>query len=269
MSEARRDDGAAERLRRYHATRDPRLRAELVEEYWWIVSYVVRRYQGKGEPAEDLRQVAALGLVAAIERFDPTAGSTFPAFAIPTALGEVRRHFRDATWRVRVPRRVKDLTVQVTAATEEMTADLGRAPTSEELADRLGVQGSAIHDAWRASAAARPLSADSPGHDSEDGPTVLDVRTTRTAIDEGASVDDRVLVRDLLDTLTPRSRQVVVLRYFQGLSQAEVAAEVGISQPHVSRLLRAALGELRERLAEPRPGPPGPARSGTDRPSQA
>src|SRR5690606_12768964 len=103
----------------------------------------------------------------------------------------------------------------------------------------------------------------------EDGPTVLDVRTTRTAIDEGASVDDRVLVRDLLDTLTPRSRQVVVLRYFQGLSQAEVAAAVGISQPHVSRLLRAALGEPRARLAEPRPRPAGPARSGTGRPAQA
>lgn len=268
MTDARRDDGTAERLRRYHATRDPRLRAELVEEYWWIVTYVVRRYQGKGEPAEDLRQVAALGLVAAIERFDPAAGSTFPAFAIPTALGEVRRHFRDATWRVRVPRRVKDLTVQVTAATEEMTADLGRAPTSEELADRLGVQAPAIHDAWRASAAARPLSADSSGPDGEDGPSVLDVRTTRAAVDEGARVDDRVLVRELLETLTPRSRQVVVLRYFEGLSQAEVAAQVGISQPHVSRLLRAALVELRERIAEPRGGASARAGSGRDRPSQ-
>lgn len=245
------DEGIADAFRRYRETRDPRLRAELVEAHWWIVAYVVRRYYGKGEPVEDLRQVAALGLVAAVERFDPEAGSTFPAFAIPTALGEVRRHFRDATWRVRVPRRVKDLTVQVTAATEELTADLGRAPSAEELADRLGVGESDVQDAWRAAVAARPLSTDAAGPDDE-RTSVLDLRTGASTPDEGGDVDDRVLVRGLLDVLSPRSRRVVVLRYFHGLSQSEVAAEVGISQPHVSRLLRAALLELRQHLAEPR-----------------
>src|SRR5690606_1685513 len=102
----------------------------LVEEYSWIVSYVARRYQGRGEPLDDITQVAALGVVAAVDRFDPDTGSSFPAFAIPTSLGEVRRHFRDKTWRVRVPRRVKDLTVQVTSATEELMSDLGRTPTA-------------------------------------------------------------------------------------------------------------------------------------------
>jgi RNA polymerase sigma-B factor len=253
MSAARPDDrGVDDRLRRYHVTRDPRLRAELVEEHWWIVTYVVRRYQGKGEPNEDLRQVAALGLVAAIERFDPTAGSTFPAFAIPTALGEVRRHFRDTTWRVRVPRRVKDLTVEIGAATEELTSDLRRAPTAEELGDRLGVSAVQIREAWSAVAAARPISTDASERDAEDGPSVLDVRAVRQAPDVHGTADDRMLVSGLLETLPPRSREVVVLRYFQGLSQSEVAERVGISQPHVSRLLRAALRDLRQRLDEPR-----------------
>lgn len=248
MGDATPDD----RFVRYRATRDPSLREALVEDHWWIVNHVVRRYQGKGEPNDDLQQVAALGLVAAVERFDPTAGSTFPAFAIPTALGEVRRHFRDATWRVRVPRRVKDLTVQVTSATEELTRDLGRSPSVDELADRLGVAPSAVREAWEATAAARPLSADSAGPD-EDGPSVLDVRTVRQSVDELDASDDRLLIRDLLRTLPDRSRHVVVLRYFEGLSQAEVAERIGISQPHVSRLLRTALSELRASLAEPAP----------------
>ncbi|WP_195210253.1 SigB/SigF/SigG family RNA polymerase sigma factor [Actinomarinicola tropica] len=239
-----------ERFVRYRATGDPHLREEIVRDHWWVVTYVVRRYQGKGEPNDDLEQVAALGLVAAVERFDPTAGSTFPAFAIPTALGEVRRHFRDATWRVRVPRRVKDLSVQVTSATEELTSDLGRTPTADELGDRLGVAPSAVREAWEASAAARPLSADGPTDD--EGPSVLDVRTVRQSVDELAAADDKLLVRQLLERLPPRSRRVLVLRYFEGLSQAEVAERVGISQPHVSRLLRTALAELRTSLTDPR-----------------
>lgn len=238
-----------DRFVRYRATRDPALREELVRDHWWIVTYVVRRYQGRGEPVDDLQQVAALGLVAAVERFDPEAGSTFPAFAVPTALGEVRRHFRDATWRVRVPRRLKDLSVQVTTAVDELTGDLGRAPTAEELGDRLGVPAGAVLEAREAARAARPLSADATGAD-DDTVSVLDLRSVREVPEEAAS-DDRILVRQLLAELPPRSRRVVVLRYFDGLSQAEVASRVGISQPHVSRLLRHALAELRELVARP------------------
>ncbi len=246
--------GPDDRFVRYRRTRDPRLRAELVDEHWWIVTYVVRRYQGKGEPSEDLQQVAALGLVAAIERYDPEAGSTFPAFAIPTALGEVRRHFRDTTWRVRVPRRLKDLTVEIGAATEELTSDLRRAPTADELGDRLGVTAADVREAWSAAAAARPVSADATDRDADDGPTVLDVRASRSLPDQEALADDRLLVGQLLGGLSPRSREVVVLRFFHGLSQSEVAARIGVSQPHVSRLLRSALAELREQLDGP--GPP-------------
>ncbi|MBK5224658.1 MAG: sigma-70 family RNA polymerase sigma factor [Acidimicrobiia bacterium] len=245
------DDTVDPRFHEYRQTRDPEIRAALVDEYWWIVSYVARRYQGRGEPLDDITQVAALGVVAAVGRFDPETGSSFPAFAIPTALGEVRRHFRDKTWRVRVPRRVKDLTVQVTSATEELMSDLGRAPTAEELGDRLNVSAAQIREAWSATAASRPISADTAGREGEDSPSVLDLRMTRSAVDPQGISDNRMLVSELLRSLPQRSQEVVVLRFFEGLSQAEVADRVGISQPHVSRILRTSLRELRERLNEP------------------
>jgi RNA polymerase sigma-B factor len=204
-----------------------------IVDHYWIVEYVARRYRGRGEPAEDIEQVAAMGVVAAAGRYDPDTGGSFASFAIPTAMGEVRRHFRDRTWRVRVPRGIKDLAVQMGAATEELTGDLGRAPTAAEVADRLGVGVEQVQQAMLATRANSPVDTDAgrdPGH--------------------AADIDTEMLVAELIATLPERQRAIVWLRFFEDLSQEDIADRLGISQPHVSRLLRASLEQLRGRLAD-------------------
>jgi RNA polymerase sigma-B factor len=236
-----RDETELDRLTRYHATRCPRLKAELVEEYFWIAHAVARRYRGRGEPYEDILQVAALGIVAALDRFDPETGRAFPAFAMPTALGEVKRHFRDRSWRVRVPRGVKDLVLEVSRTVDELTADLDREPTTREVADRLGVEVVAVERTRVASEANHPAPVD-PMYDSgrdqlaDPGPGGEEL------------ADDRVMLDLGLEQLAERERTIVLLRFYEDLSQEEIAARMGISQPHVSRILRAALAEMRRAL---------------------
>lgn len=238
------DEVVAAKLAEFARTRDPVLRAELVEAHWWIVGYASRRYGGRGEPVDDLQQIAALGLVKALDRYDPETGTSFASFAIPTAIGEVRRHFRDATWRVRVPRRLKDLVVQIGGAVDALTQDLGRPPTESEIADRIGADPDDVREALAAGAANRTVHPGPPGSGTDTG--MAELAAAEPEHEDGSDV--RMLVQDGLAELSERSRRIVYLRFFVGLSQSEIAARTGISQPHVSRLLSAALAELREHL---------------------
>jgi RNA polymerase sigma-B factor len=236
-------DGA---FARYRETGDRRLRDQLVMDHEWIAAYVARRFLDRGEPLDDLVQVARLGLVKAVERFDPAQGTPFPGFAIPTVLGEVRRHFRDATWAVRVPRRAKERSLEVTKMSAALGQELGRAPTVAELADRMQTSEDAVIEALEAASAYRTTSLSITWGDGEepleDGPSLRDDD------DRVVGAADRVALQAALAALPVRERKIVYLRFFEGLTQSEIAEQVGTSQVHVSRLLRASLSRLHDLL---------------------
>lgn len=241
------DDELAEQFRHYRRSGDKRLRDELVAHHDWVAGYCARRFAGRGEPLDDLRQVAALGLVKAVDRFDPDYGSPFLTFAMPTVLGELRRYFRDATWAVRVPRRAKDLYVEMNKTSEVLRQRRGRAPTLPELAEELRVSLDDVIAAFEAGGAYRPLPLASGSDDHREGD--YDGGQVLGGEDESlTSADDRLTIRRLLDDLPPRERAIVVMRFFGGLTQSEIAGRVGISQVQVSRLLRQMLTRMRERL---------------------
>ncbi len=223
----------------FRATGDRALRNRLVAEHVSIAEACARRFANRGEPLDDLEQVATLGLVKAVERFDPQFGVPFAGYAVPTITGELRRHFRDATWAVKVPRRAKDLHVRIPPAIERLSAAAGRAPTPRELADELGVGVDDVLDALDAGAAYRTASTDTP-----EGQAAADHQISRRPSEERLAPEDRMLVRELLESLPERERTIVYLRFFEDLSQSEIAERVGMSQVHVSRLLRRSLRDL-------------------------
>lgn len=249
MSGPDRDSGdepeVVERFRRWKATGNRRLRDQLVVDHQSIAQACARRFASRGEPLDDLTQVALLGLVKAVERFDPEKGIPFAGFAVPTITGELRRHFRDATWAVHVPRRAKDLHVRMPATVERLRVSLGRPPTPDELAEELGCSPEDVLDALDAGAAYRTTSTDTT-----EGALAASHSTGRSEISDGLPPDERVLLTQLLETLDERERTIVYLRFFEDLSQSEIADQVGMSQVHVSRLLRRALRDLKE-LAMP------------------
>jgi RNA polymerase sigma-B factor len=237
------DDSALERFREYHKTRDRAARNRLVEEHRWIALRCARRFEGRGEPLDDLIQVAQLGVLKAVERFDPEHGAAFPSFAMPTVMGELRRHFRDRTWSVGVPRRLKELHVSLARAVEQLNHALGRQPTVEELAAELRVTADDVLEALDAGAAYRTAPLTRPEDDMDREPAILGEEDG-----ELAQVDSRMAVRRLLDTLPARERTIVYLRFFGSLTQQEIAERLGMSQVHVSRLLRQCMNELQSAL---------------------
>jgi RNA polymerase sigma-B factor len=228
---------------------DRNLRNELIEDHRWVAVHCARRFDHRGEPLDDLIQVGQLGLLKAVERFDPDVGVSFASYAIPTVMGELRRHFRDATWAIKVPRRVKDLHVDLGNAVDFLSGENGRPPTPAELAEHLGVSVDDILEAIEAGGAYRtsPLVSGSDDDDTRREATAL-----RTDDQMLAGSDDRLLVRQLLESLPERERTIVELRFYAGLSQSEIAEQVGVSQVHVSRLLRSSLSAL-QRAAGDRP----------------
>jgi RNA polymerase sigma-B factor len=228
---------AGELFRTYRSTGDRTYRNQLIDAYTPLAAACARRFARRGEPLDDLVQVAVVGLLKAVERFDPSKGVPFEGFAIPTILGELRRHFRDSTWSVHVPRRAKDRRTEVDQTIEQLTHELGRRPHPDQVAGRLGWCTDDVLAALAASAAYRPGSLDA-GHDPA---TPVD--------DPSAAIDDRLLVESLLHGLGDRERRIVELRYFEGLTQAEIAALMGLSQVHVSRLLRSSLDAARAAVA--------------------
>jgi RNA polymerase sigma-B factor len=243
-----RDAGVIERFTRFRATDDRQLRNDLIEEHRWIAVHCARRFANRGEPLDDLIQVGQLGVLKAVERFDPTIGVSFTTFAIPTVMGELRRHFRDATWAVRVPRKIKDLHVELGSTVEFLTNRLGRAPRVDDIARHMGVTEDEVLEGMEAGSAYRAGSLSAPSGDS--GETTSDGEAVGQIDADLNLADTRVAVRRLLRGLAPRERRIVYLRFFEGLSQSEIAEQVGVSQVHVSRLLRASLERLKERLDE-------------------
>ena len=204
-------------------------------------------------PVDDLEQVARLGLIGAVERFDPEVGVKFETFAGRTIDGELKRHFRDRAWSVRVPRRHQELGIAVRQALDHLAKELGRSPTIPELADAVGAATDEVLAAMEAAQAFRAASIDGPGGPGGDGgddpgPSLADDLATTDP--EPAHIDDRDEIAGLLATLPERERQIVELRFFGERSQRAIAQEVGISQMHVSRLLRKALATLREAAAD-------------------
>lgn len=229
-----------EAFARYQATGDRSLRNRLVEQHRSLAEALARRYTNRGESVDDLEQVAFLGLVKAVERFDPTKGIPFAGYAVPTITGEIRRHFRDQTWAVKVHRAAKDLHVRLPATSDRLTSELGRAPTPVELAEVLDCSVDAVLDALDAGTAYRTTSTDTT-----EGSTAA-AHAARRAVVPESEPEDRLMLADLLAGLSERDRTIIGLRYFQELSQTEIAEQVGVSQVHVSRLLRQALARMRE-----------------------
>jgi len=230
-------------LERYHHEGDPAAREALVERFLPLARQLARRYQRAGEPLDDLIQVASLGLLKAIERFDPARETAFSSFAVPTILGELKRHFRDKGWSVRVPRDLQELAVKVDRVGEDMGRELGRAPTPAEIGERVGATPEQVLEAREAAGAYRAVSLDRPRDDDEDGEGIADAFGVE---DPGFGLaEDSATVERLMTVLSDREREVLRLRFAEDLTQSEIGERVGVSQMHVSRLIRRALERLR------------------------
>jgi RNA polymerase sigma-B factor len=251
-STSRLTDGSAEALLAEIARlpegnrRRERLRAELVEMHSRYVHGIARRYAGRGEPLEDIEQSALLGLIKAINRFDPEVGERFLPYASQVVVGEVKRHFRDRTWTVRVPRRLQELRISMREESREFTHQHGRSPTVAELAVLLDVSEEEVIDVIGATEAYQPASLDVPIADGENSTTLGDLLGADD--DELESVVDREALHPILATLPERDRKILLLRFWGNKTQSQIADEFGISQMHVSRLLSRSLAYLRKEL---------------------
>ena len=226
---------------------DESARDRLVEQYMPLVRKIASRYAGRGEPLEDLVQVGSIGLVLSIDRFDVERGVKFTTYAVPTIVGEIQRHFRDRAWAVHVPRRMKELSLKLARTIETKTADLGRSPTIAELAAETGLEEEEVVEALETYHAYSTRSLSQPlGLGESDEGTVEDLfggpDLGYEEVEQGAFLESG------LQALDERERTIVELRFFEGLTQSEIAARIGISQMHVSRLLRRSLAVMRGRL---------------------
>jgi RNA polymerase sigma-B factor len=228
-----------------HPDRQP-LRERLVEMHLPLVEYLARRFAGRGEPLDDLVQVGTIGLIKAVDRFDVGRGVEFSTYATPTVVGEIKRHFRDKGWTVRVPRRLQELRAALTSATAELTQTLGRSPTVAELAAHLTIGEEDVLEGLESANAYTAVSIEAG--DADGGLSVAD--TLGDTDDALEGVEYRESIKPLIDELPVRERRILMLRFFGNLTQSQIAAELGISQMHVSRLLARTLAQLRERLLE-------------------
>jgi RNA polymerase sigma-B factor len=221
------------------------LRNHLVRMHLPLVEHLARRFRNRGEPLDDLTQVATIGLIKSVDRFDPDRGVEFSTYATPTVVGEIKRHFRDKGWAVRVPRRLQELRLSLTTATAELSQRHGRSPTVHELAEHLGISEEEVLEGLESANAYSTLSLDVPDTDDE-SPAVADTLGAEDDALEG--VEYRESLKPLLEELPPREKKILLLRFFGNMTQSQIAQEVGISQMHVSRLLARTLAQLRDRL---------------------
>jgi RNA polymerase sigma-B factor len=228
----------------FAAERDPRLRDELIEAHLGLAEYLARRFTNRGEPLDDLVQVASLGLVKAVERFDPARGLEFTTFATPTIVGELKRHFRDKGWAVRVPRRVQELHLRVTGVVDDLQLELGRSPTVAEIAVRAGTSEDEVIEAVDAGSAYRSTSLDAGRSDDEESPGLLG--QLGDVDPELVRAENRSGLNPLISQLPSREQLMLYLRFYEGKTQSEIAQRLGISQMHVSRLLARSLDRLRD-----------------------
>ncbi|MFI2430884.1 SigB/SigF/SigG family RNA polymerase sigma factor [Streptomyces sp. NPDC018693] len=221
------------------------LRNQLVRMHLPLVEHLARRFRNRGEPLDDLTQVATIGLIKSVDRFDPDRGVEFSTYATPTVVGEIKRHFRDKGWAVRVPRRLQELRLSLTTATAELSQQHGRSPTVHELAEKLAISEEEVLEGLESANAYSTLSLDVPDTDDE-SPAVADTLGAEDEALEG--VEYRESLKPLLEDLPPREKRILLLRFFGNMTQSQIAQEVGISQMHVSRLLARTLAQLREKL---------------------
>ncbi|CAB4329568.1 unannotated protein [freshwater metagenome] len=221
------------------------LRAALIERHLPLVTFMARKFADRGEPLDDLIQVGTIGLIKAIDRFEISKGFEFSTFATPTIVGEIKRHFRDKTWAIRVPRRLQELGAAITKANNELTQKLDRSPTPKEIAKHLGVTVDEIAEALESNAAYSTVSLDSG---SDESPTIGDSVGSLDEALEG--VEYRESLKPLLAALDDREKRILQMRFFDNLSQSQIATELGISQMHVSRILTKVLSQLRTGLVE-------------------
>ncbi|QOV35666.1 RNA polymerase sigma factor SigF [Streptomyces ferrugineus] len=221
------------------------LRNQLVRMHLPLVEHLARRFRNRGEPLDDLTQVATIGLIKSVDRFDPDRGVEFSTYATPTVVGEIKRHFRDKGWAVRVPRRLQELRLALTTATAELSQQHGRSPTVHELAEKLSISEEEVLEGLESANAYSTLSLDVPDTDDE-SPAVADTLGAEDEALEG--VEYRESLKPLLEDLPPREKRILLLRFFGNMTQSQIAQEVGISQMHVSRLLARTLAQLREKL---------------------
>jgi RNA polymerase sigma-B factor len=223
-----------------------RIRATLVELHLPLVEYLARRFRNRGEWLDDLTQVATIGLIKSIDRFDLERGVEFSTYATPTIVGEIKRHFRDKGWAVRVPRRLQELKLSLTKAIGDLAQREGRAPTVSELAAHLQMSEEEVLEGLESANAYSTVSLDAPDSGDEDAPAVAD---SLGMIDDALEgVEYRESLKPLLERLPPREKRILLLRFFGNMTQSQIAAELGISQMHVSRLLARTLAQLREGL---------------------
>lgn len=233
-------------LHRWHTQGDRGARDEVAARMLPLARSLARRYANKGEPLDDLEQVACVGLIKAIDRFDLSRDVRFATYAVPTIAGELKRHFRDRGWMMRVPREVQELSSKIGVARERLVHDLSRSPTVAELARATGADEDRVMEALAAAEAYRTLSLDQPF---QDGTGPLEAIGDDDHGYERAEA--RAMLADGLDELPPREREIVRLRYYEGLTQREIAEHIGISQMHVSRLIRRTVQQLRDRITVP------------------
>jgi RNA polymerase sigma-B factor len=230
-------------LRRYHEQGDLQAREQLIEQYLSLVRSLARRYSYRGEQLDDLVQIGAIGLIKAIDRFDIDRGVELTTYATPNIIGEIKRHFRDKGWSVRVPRGLQELNVQLSRLVEQLTVQLGRSPTIPELAKAAGAQEEEVLEALESGRAYSSLSLSSGGGDGEDDLDPLESIGTEEHQYEVS--EDRAVLAPGFRALDDRERKILQLRFFEGLTQSQIAQQVGISQMHVSRLIRRSLEKIR------------------------
>jgi len=234
-------------LKRYYEQGDLQARERLIEQYMSLVRSLARRYAYRGEQLEDLVQIGAIGLIKAIDRFDVSRGVELTTYATPNIIGEIKRHFRDKGWSVRVPRGLQELNVQLSRLVEQLTVQLGRSPTIPELAKAAGAQEEEVLEALESGRAYSSLSLSSGGGDGEDE---LDPLESIGTIEHQYEVsEDRAVLAPGFRALDERERKILQLRFFDGLTQSQIAQQVGISQMHVSRLIRRSLEKIRAEIA--------------------
>jgi RNA polymerase sigma-B factor len=236
-------------LRRYHEDGDLQAREQLIEQYMSLVRSLARRYSYRGEQLEDLVQIGAIGLIKAIDRFDLERGVELTTYATPNIIGEIKRHFRDKGWSVRVPRGLQELNVQLSRLVEQLTVQFSRSPTIPELAKAAGVEEEEVLEALESGRAYTSLSL-SVGGGGGDDDDLDPLESLGTEEHQYEVSEDRAVLAPGFKALDERERKILQLRFFEGLTQSQIAQQVGISQMHVSRLIRRSLEKIRETIAE-------------------
>jgi len=236
-------------LKRYHEQGDVSAREKLIEHYMPLVRSLARRYSYRGEQLEDLVQIGAIGLIKAIDRFDVSRGVELTTYATPNIIGEIKRHFRDKGWSVRVPRGLQELNVQLSRLIETLTVQVGRSPTIPELAAAAGVEEEEVLEALESGRAYSSVSLSSAGGGGDDDDDLDPLESLGEEEREYQVSEDRVVLEPGFRVLDDRERMILHLRFFKGLTQSQIAQQIGISQMHVSRLIRRSLEKIRAEIA--------------------